>query len=102
MVNRKTNKPTPIHKICQKQIIRCTIFFKTIIICTYIHAQNLIIPIKQLTFERLCCSSISLKMVLPTARGARGTPSELSNDDLVLARNGLPETLVLALEKLTE
>ena len=56
-----------------------------------------------ITFERLCCSSISLKMVLPAARGASGTPSVLSKDDLVLERNGLPVvTLVLTPAKVTE
>jgi hypothetical protein len=66
-----------------------------------IHVQKL--SIKWFTFERLCCSSISLKMVLPAARGARGTPpSVLSSDDLVLARNGFPVALVLTPEKVTE
>ena len=55
-----------------------------------------------ITFERLCCSSISLKMVLPAARGASGTPSVLSKDDLVLERNGFPVALVLTPEKVTE
>ena len=58
--------------------------------------------IKSFTLERLSRSSISLKMVLPAAMGASGIPSVLSCDDLVLARNGLPEALVLTPEKVTE